>query len=159
MNEREVKWLPGTHHRAAVRLHNWLPYLFSAPLVGQTERARLFGFSTISPSERSDLTCRDGPMPSTDRPCSHRRRAKTIRGCRDSTCARMFPSGHGDGGGFRMNSQPCTNRPLPSDSLRIETKDERHPGDRVARQRMSTALLADFQCQGDTSPCTLLGTP
>lgn len=45
-------------------------YLFSAPLVGQTERARLFRFSTISPSSRSDLTCRDGPSPSTDRPRS-----------------------------------------------------------------------------------------
>jgi hypothetical protein len=51
LNECEIKWLPKTRRQAAVRLHNWLLIYSQLDVVGQTERARLFGFSTISPSQ------------------------------------------------------------------------------------------------------------
>jgi hypothetical protein len=137
-------------------------YLFSAPLVGQTGRARLFRFSTISPSSRSDLTCRDGPSPSTDRPRSSSLLAKTIRGCRNTRSSRMIPFANRDGGGFRVDCQPLItpNRPLIRSPFPV-TRQGQFVKLSSCRQHGASLRAAwiPVRCPGATSPCAPAETP
>ena len=115
------------HITVAVRLHNWLLIYSRLHVVGQTERARLFGFSTISPSHgvvRRTGMARCPPLAGLFQALAGEKQSE---GAEHSFLPRVSFC-DGEGGGFRMGCQPLTDRLLASDSLSIETRRTRQGG-------------------------------
>lgn len=150
LNEREIKWGSQNTSQIAVRLHNWLLIYSQLHLVGQTERARLFGFRHHFALSWSDLTYRDGSLPSTNRPLPGPCWRKTIRGCRTlvpPACFFLQMAKVAVSGWDVSLSQTACSRLIRSPLK----QDER---DKVAQpvNKKSFAALDFRPCQDETSP-------